>query len=419
MGTLITFGIILIALLGTPLFTIIGGSTLYMYSLEDTEPALLTINIASLATKQILVAIPLFTFAGYLIAESKSPLRIIKFARAAIGWFPGGLAIVALLACAVFTAFTGASGVTIIALGGILYSLLVKENYGEDFSLGHITASGSAGILIFPSVPLILYSIVAETSFDKLKNAAILPWLILIICISTYCIIFASKRNIKRIKFDKNELLKSLIQIKWELAIPVIVFGGIYGGFVTAAESAALTALYTFILVVFIHKDISIINDIPKIVRESMSLVGGILLILGCSLGLTNYLIDQEVPDKIFKFMQTMISNKYLFLFALNIFLLIVGCMMDIFSAIMIVVPIIIPVANAFDINPLHLGIIFLTNLEIGYTTPPVGLNLFISSYRFEKPLVSVYSASLPFLVVRFISLILITYIPWLSLAFV
>ncbi|MEX1100012.1 MAG: TRAP transporter large permease subunit, partial [Bacteriovoracaceae bacterium] len=382
------------------------------------EISAVAIEIYRMAQAPTLLTIPLFTFAGYLLAESKSPGRLLRLAHAWIGWLPGGVAIVSLIVCAFFTAFTGASGVTIIALGGLLYPMLLKEKYSEKFSLGLITTSGSLGLLFPPSLPIILYGIVAKVNINELFLAGILPGILLIVVLAGWSIV-NGKRNFKATKtaFSKREALSSLWAARFELPLPFIVLGGIYGGFITVTEAAAITAFYALITVCFLYKDVNLKKDLPRIIGESMTLVGAILLILACALGLTNYLVDEEIPMQILEAMQTFITNKYMFLLCLNIFLLIVGSLMDIFSAIIVVVPLILPIAAQFNIHPAHLAIIFLANLEIGYITPPVGINLFISSFRFKKPVLSLYRASLPFLFLLLGALMLITYVPWLSLA--
>ncbi len=413
---LIVIAILLLALFGSPLFAIIGAIALLAFHSAAIDMSAVIVELNRLASTPTLIAIPLFTFAGYVLAESKSPQRIVGIARALFGWFPGGLAIVSLVSCAIFTAFTGASGVTIIALGGLLYPILLKENYPEKFSLGLMTTSGSLGLLFPPSLPIILYGLVAKISIDKLFVAGFVPGMILLIVLSIYSVKHGIKSEIPKIQFTFKNVFETVKNAAWEIPLPFIIIGGIYGGLFTVTEAAAITAFYVVVVEVFIYRDLKLFKDVPKIMQESMVLVGAILIILGTALGLTNYLIDAEVPMKLFTFIQELITSKILFLILLNIFLLIVGMMMDIFSATIVVVPLIIPIALAYGVDPVHLGIIFLVNLEIGYVTPPVGLNLFISSYRFQKPISEVYTSTLPFILIRLIILILVTYIPQLSL---
>lgn len=380
------------------------------------ELSAVAVEIYRLSSAPTILTIPLFTFAGYVLAESKAPLRLLRLSQSLLGWMPGGVAIVCLFVCAFFTAFTGASGVTIIALGGLLYPILIQEGYSEKFSLGLITTCGSLGLLFPPSLPIILYGIIAKVDIDKLFLAGLIPGFVLMVILGAWAVFNA--RDIKKRKHELSfrEIKSSIWEARYEIPLPVFVLGGIYGGFLTATEAAALSAFYVLVVNTIFTKDLSFSRDLPKVIVESLTLVGAILLILCCALGLTNYLVDEEIPMKILEAMRTLITNKYLFLFVLNIFLLIVGCLMDIFSAIIVVVPLILPIAEQFGVNPLHLAIVFLTNLEIGYITPPVGINLFISSFRFNKPVIELYKISVPYLFLMLIALIVITYIPWLTL---
>lgn len=407
--------ILFVAGLGLPIFLVMSLLALSLFMLADVEVSAVIVEIYRIASAPTLLTIPLFTLAGYLMAESKSPLRLLRLAQALFGWLPGGIAIVSLVICAFFTAFTGASGVTIIALGGLLFPILSKEGYSDEFNLGLITTCGSLGLLFPPSLPIILYGLVAKVDIDMLFKAGLLPGLLLIIVLSAYSI-YQGRTKVKKQPFVFSELKSALWGARYELPLPVFVLGGIYGGFTTASEASAITLFYVIVMECFLYKDISIIKDFPKIISESMTLVGAILLILCCALGFTNYLVDEEVPMKILGLMKQYLSSKLMFLFALNIFLLIVGCLMDIFSAIIVVVPLILPVAQEFNVNPIHLAIIFLTNLEIGYITPPVGINLFISSFRFNRPVTYLYKVSLPFMLLMLFVLMIITYVPELTL---
>ncbi len=408
--------LLLLALFGTPLFVIISAIALLAFYSAGIDMTVVIIELYRLASQPVLLAIPLFTFAGYMLAESKAPARLVNVAQAWFGWMPAGLSIVALLTCAIFTALTGASGVTIIALGGLLFPILIKENYPEKFSLGLLTTSGSLGLLFPPSLPIIIYGMISEVSIDQLFLAGLLPGLLLIILLSLYSIFKMKGLHMETTPFRFREALTATRQAGWELPLPIIILGGIYGGFFTPTEAAAVTAFYVLVVEVLIYRDVDIRNGLPRVMRESMVLVGGILVILGAALGMANYMIDAEVPNAILEFIKQFISSKLVFLLMLNIFLLIVGAMMDIFSAILVVVPLIIPIAESYGVNSIHLGIIFLTNLEIGYSTPPVGINLFISSFRFERPVVKLYAASIPFLLILLVALMIITYVPELSL---
>lgn len=417
-GTIAGLGIVFLAILGTPLFIIMSLAALVAFSFSGVEVSAVAQEFYRISSAPTLMTIPLFTFAGYLMAESKSPQRLLKLAETGLGWLPGGISIVALVVCAFFTAFTGASGVTIIALGGLIYPILIKDGYSEKYTLGMVTASGSLGLLFPPSLPIILYGLVAKVDIDKLFKAGLLPGLVIMIILSAWAVYNSPKAEAGAPKkvFILNDFLQALREAWLEALLPVAVLVGIYGGFVTVTEAAAFTALYVFIIEVFIYKDLSFSKDVPNVIIESMSLVGGILLILCCALGFTNFLVDEEIPLKIFALMKEFLHDKYSFLLFLNIFLLVVGCLMDIFSAIVVVVPLIIPIANDFGVDPIHLAMIFLANLEIGYLTPPVGINLFIASFRFKKPITTLYKSSVPFLILLIIALAIITYIPDLSL---
>lgn len=406
-----------LAVLGAPLFAIIATSAMVGFQSNETDLMTIALELLSISQMPILTAIPLFTFAGYLLSESDAPKRLVRLTNAMFGWMPGGLALVCLAACAFFTAFTGASGVTIIALGAILYPALKQDGYSDRFNLGLVTSSGSLGLLFAPSLPLILYGVVAEVSIDDLFRAGILPGLTMLVMLSGYSI-WVNRKNRKPIStFSWREVGGALREAIWELPLPVVVLGGIYSGFFAVSEAAAITALYVFIAEVLINREISL-KDLPRIIREAMVLVGGILMILGVSLASTYYMIDSEVPQKLLALVAEMVSSQTSFLILLLLFLLVLGAILDIFSAIVLVVPLILPIAAGFGVNEVHLGIVFLAAMQLGYLTPPVGLNLFIASYRFDKPIMHVYSATFPFLVILMLSVILITFLPELSLLF-
>lgn len=414
---LVSLLLLVLAILGAPLFTIIATSAMVGFHNNDTELMTIALELLSIAQMPILTAIPLFTFAGYLLSESNAPKRLVRLTNAMFGWMPGGLALVCLAACAFFTAFTGASGVTIIALGAILYPALKQDGYSDRFNLGLVTSSGSLGLLFAPSLPLILYGVVAEVSIDDLFRAGILPGLAMLVMLAGYSI-WVNRENRKPLStFSWREVGGALRESIWELPLPIVVLGGIYSGFFAVSEAAAITALYVFIAEVLINREISF-RDLPRIVREAMVLVGGILMILGVSLASTYYMIDAEVPQKLLAFVAEMVSSQTSFLLLLLLFLLVLGAILDIFSAIVLVVPLILPIAAGFGVHEVHLGIVFLAAMQLGYLTPPVGLNLFIASYRFEKPIMHVYSATFPFLVILMLSVILITFLPDLSLLF-
>lgn len=410
--------LILLAILGAPLFAVIASSAMAGFISTDTDLMTMALELLSISQMPILTAIPLFTFAGYLLSESDAPKRLVRLTNAMFGWMPGGLALVCLAACAFFTAFTGASGVTIIALGAILYPALKQDGYSDRFNLGLVTSSGSLGLLFAPSLPLILYGVVAEVSIDELFRAGILPGLTMLVMLSGYSI-WVNRANRKPISsFSLREVGSALREAIWELPLPIVVLGGIYSGFFAVSEAAAITAMYVFIAEVLINREISF-KELPRIVRESMVLVGGILMILGVSLASTYYMIDAEVPQKLLAYVAELVSSQTSFLILLLLFLLVLGAILDIFSAIVLVVPLILPIAAGFGVNEVHLGIVFLAAMQLGYLTPPVGLNLFIASYRFDKPIMHVYSATFPFLIILLLSVVLIAFLPELSLIFI
>ena len=407
---------IVLLLIGAPVFVIIAGLTLYLFFSSQIDISAIIIEMHRMATTPVLVAIPLFTFAGYLLSESGAPKRLIRLSNAILGWMPGGLSFIALLTCAVFTALTGATGLTIIALGGILLPAMTSGKYPEIFSLGLLTTSGTLGLLFPPSLPLIVYAIVAKVRIDQLFVAGILPGVLLIILLALFCFYKSVREDVPRTKFQFKELIDAARDIIWELPLPLVVLGGIYSGYFAVSEAAAITAVYVLLVEVVIYRDVQI-KFLPELMKKSMVLVGGVLIILGAAMGLTNYLIDAEIPMQLLDFFKAHIHSRILFLVVLNIFLLAVGCTMGIFSALVVVVPLLAPIAEAYGIHPIHLGIIFLANLEIGASIPPLGINLFIAGMRFEKSVLKLYLASLPFIAILLLGLALITYLPWLSLA--
>ncbi len=412
--SLFLIGLAALAALGAPIFALLGGLSLFLFHWAHIESAALIIELARLADMPSLIAVPLFTFAGYLLAESNAPQRLLALAEASLSWLPGGIAVASLGACALFTAFTGASGVTIIALGGIIYAILTRQGYSEKFSLGLITTTGSLGLLFPPSLPIILYALVAKISINQLFAATLIPGLILLILLSLYVARVSLQIQMPRSPFQWSSFKTAFREAAWEVPLPFLIIGGIYGGIFTASEAAAVMAFYVLVVEILIYRDVKV-SAVPNVMVKSMALVGAILIVLGTALGLTNYLIEAEIPNRLFAWLQTHISGPNEFLILLNIFLLVVN-MVEIFSAIIIVVPIIVPIALKYGINPIHLGSLFLLNLEIGYMTPPMGLNLFLSSRRFEKTLPELYRAAFPFWAILVFFLILVTYLPGLSL---
>jgi tripartite ATP-independent transporter DctM subunit len=401
-----------------PIFVVIAGLTLYLLFSSQIDISAIIIEMHRMATTPVQLAIPLFTFAGYLLSESGAPKRLIRLSNAVMGWLPGGLSVIALVTCAVFTALTGATGLTIIALGGILLPAMMQGRYSERFSLGLLTTSGTLGLLFPPSLPLILYAIVAKVRIDQLFIAGILPGTLLVVLLSAFSIYKSAGAKVPKTGFQFKELFIAVREILWEMPLPFVVLGGIYSGYFAVSEAAAITAVYVLLAEVVVYRDIQL-KQLPEIMKKSMVLVGGVLIILGTAMGLTNYLIDAEIPMQLLDFFKSQIKNPIFFLVVLNIFLLAAGCTMGIFSALVVVVPLLTPIATAYGIDPIHLGIIFLTNLEIGASLPPLGINLFIAGMRFEKPVLQLYVASLPFIAIVLLALAIITYLPWLSLVLI
>ena len=414
--SIVIFSIVLVAF-GLPIFILLASLAISFFLSEPSDWAtnydlISTISDSAyrIVVSPTLAAIPIFTLAGYILAESNISDRLIKFFKANLGWLPGSTVLIVVILCAFFTALTGGSGVTILALGAILYPILVHDGYSKRFSLGIITTAGSLGLLFPPSLPAIIYSVTAGINPLELFKQALIPAIFLLSIMFFYGL-YMLPQNKKIEKFDSKNALNSAKIAKWELVIPLLIILSLFSGFATLVESAALLVLYVLTIELYIFKDIAF-KDLPKIIIDCSTLVGGVLIILGFAMGFTGYLVDAQIPLKILNFVQSTISSKIIFLLALNILLLVIGCLMDVFSAIIVVVPLIAPLATYFGIDPFHLAIIFIANLELGYITPPVGMNLYLSSYRFEKDMPTIYAATLPFFFIRLIGVILITYIP-------
>ena len=424
MGSLGSLVVAIFAFLGTPLFVVILAAAMLGFYVAEIPLTVIPIEIYRLVDTPLLLALPLFTFAGYLLAESRLSSRLVRVTQAFLGWLPGGLAVVSFVTCAFFTAFTGASGVTIVAVGALLMPALLEAGYRERFSLGLVTTSGSLGLLLAPSLPLILYGVIVQQmdlpnpfTIQDLFIAGIMPALLMILLLTAYSIWSTRGDGLETKPFSRGEAWRALVDMRWELPLPIIVLGGIYSGFFAVSEAAAVTAFYVLVVEVFIHREVAF-TELPRVIRESMVMVGGILLILGVSLAFTNFLVDAEVPQTLFEWISTYIESKFTFLILLNIILLALGAILDIFSALVIMIPLIVPLALRFGVDPVHLGIIFLANMQIGYFTPPIGMNLFIASYRFKKPITELYQATIPFMFVLLFALAVITYVPALSLYF-
>ena len=399
---------------GAPIFIGLGGLALLFFWRDWTPISAISAETYRIVVSPTLPTIPLFTLAGYMLAESKASERLVLLFRALFGWIPGGTPVVLVLLCGFFTALTGGSGVTILALGGLLMPVLIKEGYSKKFSLGLITVAGSLGLLFPPSLPLIIYGVTAGISIKSVFLAGIVPGLIRVGMIGSWAVWQGKVQSVSKHSFNLTKIISALKNAKWEAMIPFFVLFGIFGGYTTLVETASLISVYIFIIEFVIYKDLKF-NDLRKIILDCSTLIGGVLIILGVAMGLTSYLVDAQIPLHLLEWVKSTISSKFVFLLMLNIFLLAVGCLMDIFSAIIIVVPLITPLGAYFGIDPIHLAIIFIANLELGFLTPPVGMNLFLSSYRFEEPMSNIYKSTLPFFVVMLLSVIAITYIPILS----
>jgi tripartite ATP-independent transporter DctM subunit len=412
-------GLVVAGVLGAPLFALLGGIAMFAFFIDGSRPVVPLIRAYGELTSPSanLAAIPLFTLTGFLLAEGRAPERLLGALRGAVGWAPGGTAIAAATLCAFFTLFTGGSGVTILALGGLLLPALLKEGYPERFSIGLLTASGSLGLLFPLSVPLILYGIVAQNvAIEDLFLGGILPGFLMLALVALLGVRAAIRAGAARTRFSAPDAVRALWDAKWELMLPVFVLTALLGGYATMSESAALAALYALVVQRVVHRDVPSLSAVVRVAGDAIGLVGGVLLILAVAVGLTNYLVNAQVPMLLIEWTQEHIQSRAAFLLALNVFLLAVGCVMDIFSAIVVVVPLITPLAEVYDVSLVHLGIIFIANLELGYLTPPLGLNLLMASIRFQKPVLYVMWAALPMLTVLTFGVLLITYVPWLTL---
>jgi C4-dicarboxylate transporter DctM subunit len=402
--------------LGAPIFVALGGTALILFWGRDVPIAAVSVEHYALVTNPALPSIPLFTLAGYFMAEGGASQRLVRVFQALVGWFRGGPAIATALICAFFTSFTGGSGVTILALGGLLMPVLIAAHFSQRDALGLVTGAGSLGILLPPCLPVILYGILAKTDIKEMFLAGLVPALLLIAMTSAWGVWAGRKSKDGLQPFDAREAGRAVWAAKWELLLPVVSMVALFGGWATPVEAAAVTAFYAFLVAVVIHRDLRIFRDCPRVMTEAGVLVGGILLILGVALGLTNYMVDAQIPDRLAEWAAVNVQSRWVFLLGLNVALLFVGSLVEIYAAIVVVVPLLIPIGARLGIDPLHLGIIFLANMELGFLAPPVGLNLLLASSRLKVAMSEVTRAVLPLLGVRFVGVLLITYIPWISL---
>jgi C4-dicarboxylate transporter, DctM subunit len=420
-GVLIPVSLVIViaTALGMPIFAGIGGAALLLFWLDGTPLNSVPMEAYRLTVSPMLPAIPLFALAGYILAEGGSSKRLTRLFSALVGWMPGGTAFAITLVLAFFTPLTGASGMTILSMGGLFLPVLLKAGYPYKTSIGLITVAGSIGLLFPPSLPVFLYAFKAEQSYEDLFVGGFLPGILLAVVVGSWAALRGHFSGATTTPFRSGEAIAALWESKWELLLPVVLLAGFAGGYATLVETAALTVLLTFVIECLIHKELRILQDLPRVFVECATLVGGFMIILCVALGFTNYLIMDEVPDLALTWTQTHIQNPLLFLLALNILLVIVGALMDIYSAIIVIVPLIIPMAAAYGINPIHMGIIFLANMELGYLMPPMGENLFLSAYRFDQSLVKVYRSTLPYVLTLAITVLAITYLPIMTLGLV
>ena len=414
--------VILVALvLGAPVFVAMGALSLFFFFRDGIPVTAVTAEVYRLISSPTLPAIPLLTACGYVLAESGASMRLLRFFRSLLGWMPGGLAVIVTAVCALFTTFTGGSGITVIAVGGLVYPMLREDGYPEGFSLGLVTAAGSLGLLFPPSLPVILYSVVAGTRdqnvpADSLYLAGLLPGLLMVAMVAAYAVRKGHALGIARTAFSGREVLAATWAAKWELSLPLFVIALFASGRASMVETAAAALVYAMVVECFVTRDLHPFRTLPEALLKSAVLTGSVLILLSAAMGITSYIVDAEIPDTLVTWVKTHIESRVVFLLALNGLLIIVGCLVDIFSAIVVLAPLLVPMATAFGIHPVHLGVIFLSNLELGYLTPPVGLNLYLASSRFSKPLTAVTRHAFPFLLIMAVAVLLITYVPWMSL---
>ena len=413
-------GVVLLAfLLGAPVFVVMAGLAMALFLRDGTPVAAVPTHTFSLVSSPTLAAIPLLTVAGYVLAEGGAAKRLVRAYKGLFGWMPGGLALMAASVSAVFTTFTGASGVTILALGGLLLPMLLQEKYPEDFSVGLVTAAGSLGLLFPPSLPVILYGVVAQTPIDHLFIGGLLPGIVMVLLVAAYGVTVGVRSGAPRQAFRPGEALRSLWEAKWDLGLPTLVVVSIAGGYATVVEASALAAAYSLVVELLVFRQLSPLEDLPRVLLHAATLVGAVLILLGVALGLTSWFVDAEIPTRLVDWMTAHVKSPALFLLALNVVLLVLGSVLEIYSAIVVLAPLVAPLGKAYGIDPVHLGVVFLANLELGFLFPPMGLNLFLSAQRFQKPLPYVYRRALPFLVIMSVGVLLITYLPAMTTGFV
>jgi len=409
-GLLVVLGVAF--LVGTPVFVVMAGVAMVLFWKDATPIAAVPTNTFSLVTSATLPAVPLLTVAGYVLAEGGSARRLVRAYKGIFGWMPGGVAVMAAFVCAIFTTFTGASGVTILALGGLILPSLLEEGYPEGFSLGLVTAAGSLGLLFPPSLPVILYGVVAQVPIDHLFIGGLVPGLLMVVLVAAYGIAVGVSAGAPRQRFEAREALRALWGAKWDLGLPALVVVAIASGYATIVEASALGVAYAIAVELVVFRDVHPTRDLPRVLTHAATLVGSVVILLGVALGLTNWLVDAEIPGRLVEWMTAHVKSPELFLLALNVALLVLGSVLEIYSAIIVLAPLVAPLGVAYHIEPIHLGVVFLANLELGFLFPPMGLNLFLSASRFGKPLPYLWKRAAPFLVIMTIGVLLITYLP-------
>jgi tripartite ATP-independent transporter DctM subunit len=401
--------------LGAPVFVAMSAAAMLLFFSDGTPIASVPTATLQLVQNPTLPAIPLLTLAGYVMAAGNASGRLVRAYKSVFGWMPGGVALMAISVMALFTTFTGGSGVTILALGGLVFPALINDKYPEGFSLGLVTASGSLGLLFPPSLPVILYGAVAGVAAERLFLGGLLPGVLLILVVAVYAIRAGVRAGAPRQPFDAREMVRAVWAAKYDVGLPVVVMAVLLSGLATTVESAAVGALYALCVELFIFRDVHPVRELPRVMVQSATLVGAVVILMGVALGLTNYLVDAQIPAALIDWVQGHFHSQWTFLLALNGILLVLGSVFEIYAAIIVLAPLIAPLGALFHVEPVHLGVVFLANLELGFLFPPMGLNLFLSASRFGKPLPYLYRQALPFLIIMALGVLFITYVPALT----
>jgi tripartite ATP-independent transporter DctM subunit len=399
-------------LLGAPVFVAMSSVAMALFFREGTPISAVPNAVFDVASNSSLPAIPLLTVAGYVLAEGGAARRLVRAYKGFFGWMPGGLAVMATFVCAVFTTFTGASGVTILAVGGLLYPALREDKYPEGFSLGLLTGAGSLGLLFPPSLPVILYAVVAKADIKELFIGGFVPGLLMVLLVSAYGIVVGVRVKAPRQPFEPREAFRALWGAKWDLGLPALVVVSFVSGYATIVESSALAAAYSIIVELAVFRELKPVKDLPRVLSHAATLVGSVVLLLGTALGVTSWFVDAEIPTRLVEWMTAHVHSPALFLLMLNVVLLVLGSVLEMYSAIVVLAPLVVPLGVQYGVDPIHLGVVFLANLELGFLFPPMGLNLFLAAQRFDKPLPSLYRHAFPFLLIMSAGVLAITYLP-------